>query len=279
VTESNLTRDPSAPDRPIEAEWLALRETADSRARDAAASAVLTPLLERLARLGDRHAPRVVDLGAGTGANVRWLAPRLPYPERQEWTLVDHDPGLLARGPVHAAALRADVTDLTEVLAEIGGADLVTAAALLDLLDGDQIAAIVDAVVDAGLPALFALSVDGVVRLDPEDPEDATVGDAFDAHQRRGDRLGPDATGHAAALFRERGWRVLEVPTPWRLDPANGDRALVRSWLEGRAQAAAEDQDDLLPVVEAWLGRRRTLLAEGLPRVVVGHVDLLALPR
>ena len=139
---------------------------------------------------GDGHGLRVVDLGAGTGANVRWLAPRLPHPERQHWTLVDHDPALLARGPVDATALRADVTDLAQVLTEIGGADLVTAAALLDLLDGVQVRAIVDAVVDARLPALFALSVDGGVSLDPEDPDDVPVAEAFDAHQRRGDRLG-----------------------------------------------------------------------------------------
>ena len=279
MTESNVSHEPAAPERPIEADWLALREAADARARDAAAPVLLPPLLERLNRRDDRHGPRVVDLGAGTGANLRWLAPRLPHPERQHWTLVDHDPALLARGPVDAAALRADVTDLARVLTEIGGADLVTAAALLDLLDGVQIAAVVDAVVDARLPALFALSVDGGVTLDPEDPDDVPVGDAFDAHQRRGDRLGPGATRFTADLFRRRGYRVLEVATPWRLDPRAGDTPLVSSWLAGRAEAAAEERPGLEPDTDAWLARRRAMLPEGLPRVVVGHVDLLALPR
>jgi hypothetical protein len=276
VTESNVAGDPTAPERPIEAGWLALREGADARARDAAAPLVLPPLLERL---GDLRAPRVVDLGSGTGANLRWLAPRLPHPEGQHWTMVDHDPALLARGPVDASALRADVTDLSRVLADIGGADLITAAALLDLLDGVQVAAIVEAVVDAGLPALFALSVDGVVTFDPEDPDDVPVGEAFDDHQRRGDRLGPDSTRFTADLFRVHGWRVLEVPTPWRLDPTDGDAALVESWLEGRAAAAAEDRPGLRPTAEAWLARRRAILADGLPRVAVGHQDLLVLPR
>ena len=287
MTESNVSHEPVTPERPIEAGWLALREAADARARDVAAPVLLPPLLERLSgtarrngrsRSRDGQGLRVVDLGAGTGANVRWLAPRLPQPELQHWTLVDHDPALLARGPVDATALRADVTDLAQVLTEIGGADLITAAALLDLLDGVQVAAVVDAVVDAGLPALFALSVDGGVTLDPEDPDDVPIGEAFDAHQRRDDRLGPGATRFTADLFRRRGWRVLEVSTPWRLDPQAGDALLVSSWLEGRAEAAVEERPGLEADAQAWLARRRAMLADGLPRAVVGHMDLLALP-
>jgi hypothetical protein len=276
---SPVSHDPAAPERPIEADWLALREPADGRARDAAVPALMPLLTAALTRRGGGRAPRVVDLGAGTGANLRWLAARLPRPDEQQWTLVDHDPSLLALGPVSATPMRADVNDLARVLADVGDVDLVTAAALLDLLDAGTIAAIVDAVVDAAVPALFSLSVDGVVTLDPRDPDDRLVGDAFDAHQRRAGLLGPDAAGYTATLFRERGARVLEVPTPWLLDPAAGDAALVASWLEGRAQAAAEDRPDLAAAAEAWLDRRLAGLREGHPRVVVGHVDLLVLPR
>jgi hypothetical protein len=268
---------PNLPTRPIEASWLALREPADARARDAAADLLLQPLLAHLKHLGDEAAPQVVDLGAGTGANLRWLAPRLPNPELQHWTLVDHDPGLLARSPVHATPVRADVIDLGAILAQVGEVDLVTAAALLDLLDAGQLEAIVDAVVAAGVPALFSLTVDGFTALDPIDPDDPPLEAAFDAHQRRGGRLGPDAAAFTAALFRDRGRQVVEVMTEWRLDPGRGDAALVGSWLEGRAQAAVEHEPVLAPVAAAWLDRRAPD-GIGVPRVVVGHVDLLALP-
>ena len=268
---------PNLPTRPIEAGWLALREPADARARDAAADLLLPPLLTQLKHLDDDEAPRVVDLGAGTGANLRWLAPRLPHPERQRWTLVDHDPGLLARSPVHATPLQADVIDLGDVLARTGEIDLITAAALLDLLDAQELAAIVSAVVEAGVPALFSLTVDGFTALDPMDPDDPPLEAAFDAHQRRDGRLGPDAAAFTADLFREHGRQVLEVPTSWRLDPAGGDAALVGSWLEGRAQAAVEHVPELRPTADAWLSRRAPG-GLGLPRVLVGHVDLLALP-
>ena len=68
----------------FDAEWLALREAADRRARDGT-------LPERLSAAWRRRGwSRVVDLGSGTGANLRYLAPRLPAGQR--WTLVDHDP-------------------------------------------------------------------------------------------------------------------------------------------------------------------------------------------
>ena len=49
----------------------------------------------------------------------------------------------------------------------------------------------------AGLPLLFALTVIGRVTLSPAEPLDARIGAAFNAHQRRGGRLGPDAVAES----------------------------------------------------------------------------------
>ena len=63
--------------------WLALREPADHRARhDFFASGAAL----------DIH--RVVDLACGTGANFRYLAPRIAGV--RHWTCIDHDADLLA---------------------------------------------------------------------------------------------------------------------------------------------------------------------------------------
>jgi hypothetical protein len=266
------------PTRPIEAGWLALREPADTRARDGAAAALLPPLLARLSERADPAAGlRIVDLGSGTGSNLRWLANRLPEPDRQHWLLLDHDPNLLALGPVQATAVRADVTDLARVLADRGGADLITTAALLDLLDRRELAAIVDAVVDASVPALFSLTVTGDVTVDPADPQDAALAQAFDAHQRRDGRPGPDSAAVTAELFRARGWAVQEVGTAWHLT-ADREPALIGAWLEGRVEAAVEHRPELATGAEEWLVRRRAQLEAGQLSVVVGHLDLLALP-
>jgi spermidine synthase len=56
-----------------------------------------TRLLEVLARWAiPAGRLRVVDLGAGTGANLRRLAPLLGSGQR--WTLVELDPALVAAG-------------------------------------------------------------------------------------------------------------------------------------------------------------------------------------
>jgi hypothetical protein len=273
------------PQHRVDPRWLALREPADALTRDRAAEFMLPPLLAQWAVEPDR-ALNVVDLGAGTGANLRWLAPRLPNPDRQRWTLVDHDPDLPAWGPVPATAVLADVADLATVLDGTGVADLVTAAALLDLLDGRRLSAIVDAVVAARVPALFSLTVTGEVTLDPPDPWDGPLAAAFDAHQRRDHRLGPDAGATAAALFRDRGWSTVEAHTPWLLhyaassgDPGDTcDSALVAAWLAGRAEASAEERPDLGSEIRGWLARRRAQVADGSLTALVGHTDLVALP-
>ncbi len=69
------------------AAWLDLREAVDARARNAdVASAVA-------ARFALRDELRILDLGSGTGANLRATATLLPT--RQIWTLVDRDTTLL----------------------------------------------------------------------------------------------------------------------------------------------------------------------------------------
>ena len=104
------------------ADWLALRAEADTRARDEGSADLLRTLVDRLDRSDDAQIAgvRVVDLGAGTGANHRYLAPRLPLAQR--WTAVDHDATLLA-SPAHDGADRvvADVAELGDILAGLSG--------------------------------------------------------------------------------------------------------------------------------------------------------------
>jgi len=131
-------------------EWLALREAVDHRSRNPALRSKLA------ARFADRDDIFVVDLGAGTGSNLRAVAPVLPA--RQQWILIDHDPALLTTAfetiaqwsdSSHAVATGLEIStggkslliefrqaDLAAEPAAWGDAspDLVTAAALFDLV-------------------------------------------------------------------------------------------------------------------------------------------------
>ncbi|MFB4295640.1 methyltransferase domain-containing protein [Actinomadura sp. NTSP31] len=255
--------------------WLALREEADAAAR---AGELLGPLRAHLPPPGR---PLVIwDLGCGTGALGRWLAPRLPGP--QHWILYDSDPGLLEEARANAyrtadgtpATLETREGDLTGLhAADLVGASLVTASALLDVLTAEQVDGIAAA---ACCPALLTLSVAGRVRLFPSDPLDAAIGAAFDAHQRRDGLLGPDAPAAAATAFRRRGATVATRPSPWRLGPAQA--ALTREWLRGWVGAAVEQRPDLAEPAAEYLRRRLGECDAGRLTAEIHHLDLLALP-
>jgi len=238
-------------------EWLELREPADAAARS-------TELVERLARRLPDRPLTIHDLGGGTGAMGRWLAPLLPGP--QHWVVHDRDEGLLALAATRFETRRSDITRLAP--GDLAGASLVTASALLDMLTAEELAGMLAAC--AGLPTLIAMTVTGGVTLSPPDPLDARLGAAFNAHQRRDGRLGPDAV--AAAVEQLHGM-VLVRPSPWRLD-ARTD--LLTVWLGGWITAACE-QDPALDA-EAYRARRLAQAASGELTVIVDHADLLALP-
>src|SRR5688572_23759953 len=69
------------------ADWLALREPADHRARDAG---LLRALADWAEQRGDLT---VLDLGCGAGSNARAMIPHLRG--TQHWRLVDYDRALL----------------------------------------------------------------------------------------------------------------------------------------------------------------------------------------
>jgi hypothetical protein len=266
----------------VSPEWLLLREPADAAARSA-------ELAERLGR----HLPaagRLVihDLGGGSGAMGRWLAPRLPGP--QHWVVHDLDAGLLklavADPPGTAAdgaavtveARRSDITRLAP--GNLAGASLIVASALLDLLTADELAGMLGACTGIGRPMLVALTVVGRVAVIPTDPLDARMAAAFDAHQHRattaGRRLGPDAAAAAVDELRGEGAEVLVRPSPWRLDAAHAD--LAAEWLGGWVAAACEQEPALAPEAGGYRDRRLAQAAAGELTIIVDHADLLVLP-
>lgn len=263
-------------DASFAADWLALREPVDHRSRGLL-------LTEAAADAGRRRGwSRALDLGSGTGSNVRYLTPRLPWIRR--WTVVDHDPDLLGRipEPGREASLERITGDLgVEGLSAVADAEFVTASALLDLVSEVWLQELVDACAAAGAGALFALSYDGSTQWAPADEGDAEVRAAVNRHQERdkglGSALGPAATAVAEKLFREAGYRTETVPSPWILEGAP-DGALARELTEGWARAAMEVEGTDHAFIRDWLRRRCDGITAGDFRVTVGHRDLLALP-
>jgi hypothetical protein len=266
----------------LSSEWLAIREPADAAAR----SAELVDHLRRHLPAAGRHLMH--DLGCGTGAMGRWLAPLLPG--AQHWVLHDQDADLLqiaaadSPGPAAdgvAVTVEARHSDITRLhVGDLSGASLITASALMDILTHDELARLVAVCAGAGCPILLTMSVVGRVGLTPPDPLDARVAAAFDAHQRRetarGRLVGPDAVTLAAEEFGRLGAEVLVRPTPWRLGPSQAD--LATEWFMGWVRAACEQQVQLAAETDIYTRRRLAQARAGQLAVTVDHADLLVLP-
>jgi hypothetical protein len=266
----------------VEPSWLALREPADAAAR----AGDLVDEIRRELPAG-RHLV-IHDLACGTGAVVRWLAPRLPGP--QHWITCDIDGDLLAAldaapapvaadgSPVTMQTRRRDVTCLPS--RDVADATLITSSALLDLLTAEELGRVVCSCAAAQCQVLITLTVTGAVRLWPPHPLDEVVAAAFNAHQRRttGGRrlLGPDAADAAGRMFTDLGCDVVERASPWRLGPAT--RTLTNAWLAGWLAAACEQDSRLAAETSSYAAKRLADAAAGRLQVLVQHRDLLVRP-
>lgn len=273
----------SAPGTRVSRGWLALREPADAAARALA-------LVERLSRQPAASGGWLIhDLGCGTGAMGRWLAPLLSGP--QHWVLHDRDADLLrvaAASPPGPAADRAAVsveTRCSDIAAlrteDLAGATLITASALLDILTEEECARLIGVCAGVGSPLHLTLSVVGRVELNPAEALDRRFAAAFDAHQRRvterGRLLGPNAVAFAVDEFARCGFDVVVRSSPWRLSAAETD--LLAEWLTGWVGAACEQEVELAVEADPYARRRLAQAAAGELAVTVGHADLLASPR
>lgn len=271
------------------AEWLDVREPVDHRSRN-------TSLGRRLAR--HCHGWRfvsVVDLGCGTGSNLRATAPLLG-PD-QHWTLVDHDPALLEaavarltqwadgadsssgalvlrKGPkrISVALRRADLASNLD--AALGpAADLVTAAALFDLVSAAFIARFAAALAARKSAFYTVLTYDGDQRWTPPHPADDAMRKAFHAHQGRdkgfGAAAGPAAPQLLGESFAAGHYTVSQGASAWRLGPE--DAVLIGDLARGFAAAVEETGAVDAATLTGWRQLERT-------GAVVGHADTLALP-
>jgi SAM-dependent methyltransferase len=276
------------------ADWLTLREPADAAARSASLTRALVDALPSTRPL------RILDLGAGTGANARYLADRLPSP--QQWLLVDHDERLIARAAATVCRAGCEFETLLEDIAtlppsrlrrfgeprrSLGGGgkgsryestDLVTASALLDLVSESWLRALAEQCAANRAAVLFALTYDGRIRFSPDEPEDAMIPPLVNRHQRGdkgfGPALGPDAADAAARCFSALGYDVRRARSDWELTPES--RALQEQVIDGWARAAAEIEPGRADAIEDWRARRRAHVAAGRSRMIVGHEDLAA---
>jgi hypothetical protein len=281
-------------------DWLRLREPADVACRSEA--------LTRAVRdaLGGADRVSIVDLGTGTGSNLRYLMERLGG--RQCWTAVDRSADLLAempqriaswaaargydaqpgdgscrvRAPHFACEVETRQRDLRLLDDDLcAGRRLVTASALLDLVPASWLETLAARCRAAGAVALFTIIYNGQSRSTPAEDGDELVLELFNRHQKTNAGFGapaegPDAPATAERCFTEAGYHVERVPSPWSLGPGHSE--MQRFLIDGWAQAASEVAPGQTAAIARWRARRLAHLAAGRSHIVVGHDDLAAWP-
>ncbi|MFA5957938.1 methyltransferase domain-containing protein [Hyphomicrobium sp.] len=271
-------------------DWLDLREAADARARNGDVANAVS------ARLGLRDELSVLDLGAGTGANLRATAQLLP--SRQVWTLVDRDTVLLEAArtklvrwadshttdgdaleleksgrKIRVVFRSADLARDTKALID-EGAGLVTASAFFDLTSENYIRDLSKAVVATKAAFYTTLTYNGLQKWTPHRPADNQMTAAFQRHQMKdkgfGPAAGPLAASHLVDQFRINGYLALSGESPWRLE--RGDRMLIEELIRGHAVAITEEGGVDEKTVVAWVNVPRSA-------AFVGHIDVFAAPQ
>jgi hypothetical protein len=218
--------------------------------------------------------------------------------------LTDHDPALLAAIPARLGAwarehrlevqvekekvhlqgssldcrIESRGVDLAREIEalDFAGLQLVTTAALLDLVSEQWLATLVRRCRASGAAVLFALSYDGRIVFSQPQPEDDRIVDRVNQHQRTdkgfGRALGPDAGVRTLALLNEAGYQTKCMNSDWRLGPR--DRQLQTELVMGWAAAATEIAPQESGLIAGWRERRLRHIAEGHSRLEVGHLDV-----
>lgn len=276
------------------ADWLTLREDADAASRSETVTRAVVAALGRPERL------RVLDLATGTGANVRFLMPRL-HVSQQRWLTLDRSRVLLDRLPQRmtdagydvaptangwevrghsvACAIETKIIDLATIPERdvLESPHLVTASALLDLVSDQWLRSLASRCRDIGAAALFAITYNGRSSCSPVEPEDDLVLELFNRHQRTdkglgGIAAGPGAVASAIRAFEEAGYRVVREASDWNIGPEA--MSFQRELIDGWAHAASEIEPSAAPTIARWRERRLAHVAGGRSHLVVGHDDV-----
>jgi hypothetical protein len=284
-------------------DWLTLREPVDHRSRNILLQSQVVDYLYNI-KSADAKAIRLMDIGSGTGSNLRALAPHLHTV--QYWTLCDHDAELLhtarqvllawgdeeishtavglepfSNSSIQPVAITKQnkkiyigfreidlFRDFRSILDE--PVDIFTAAAFFDLVSDSWLT---EFCAYLSKPLYCVLTYDGAENWYPPEKNDSIILQAFHQHQSTdkgfGPALGPAAINRMQYLLENQHFNVVSAQSPWIL--TKDDQDLIEQLVTGTAQAVRETSTVSIAKINQWISNR---LCSTDCRI--GHVDIFA---
>ena len=285
-------------------QWLAHRFACDAQARHHEIEHKFLAFFEQ-----HQTALKVVDVGSGTGANVRYYFDRIPH--TQEWTLIGQSTQLLDEGVNSLSAFAQEndygwqhqsnntfvLTDAEktatiklvsgsiehiEQLADLPQADIVTANAVFDLLSFEQFDALVEKLAQHDVCLLATLNYYETSFL-PFFKEDHRFLRWYHMHMKRpqpmGIAMGPDCSEEMLDLLAQHHMMIEQEGSQWHLKKC--DSTMHRYLLHFIEHAIAElslspeEKQDF----DAWINKKKDLCRQRELEIIVDHSDIFAYPR
>lgn len=279
--------------------WLSLREPADHAARD-------RELTDQVAMWSaKRSSLHIVELGAGTGSNLRYLIPLLG--KDQHWQVLDNDPALIHKLPQllrpwaaklgatlnekntvvtikhneFTATINCDVVDLAHEPESIAtdGTDLITASALLDLASAQWLNKLANLITARNCACLFTLNYNGRIQWQPNNEDDDAISALLNQHQLTdkgfGKAAGPEAGKYLVSALEQNNRHVVTADSDWCIAPEN--ELLQQAILDGWESAAIEQDSAKATLIKQWSAIRSQAIKTRTSSLTVGHIDVLSL--
>jgi len=291
MTHANLS------DFDLENDWLEERCRFDARARNAPVEKRILEFFSSVPLI------RVLDIGSGLGANVRYYS-RL-FDCDQKWFLVEKSPerSLKAPGAIKSWAKEngwktneseKGITVLMphrrvqiefkhgsfldrENMALLSGIDLVAANALLDLITEKQFEDLAGGLAVYRIPLLATLNYESM-SFSPCERKDTEFIAAYEGHMKRhrqsGRAMGPDAVRHVTGFSEKNGVSVLSGKSPWHIGGKDQKMATLLFFFIERALAEVRASGKWLSGMNSWIRRKRRKIWKGDLETTVTHSDV-----
>lgn len=272
-------------------DWLSLRYPLDATARNRHLE------VQALSQLSAGEALRVLDLGAGAGANIGYY--RRLLPSATQWWLVERDAALLKQLPRFIEGMGEEGGNIIpKAIHPLRGNfldpdcpvyshsfDLVLANAVFDLLSVNQFQRLLQLFRRAwGKHSplfLFTLNLDQGLRFNPTDKENEYWCRRYEEHMHRPQNFGRAMAAHCGQwmerLFLENGFKVESGSSAWEISPQQTEVLLAKLDFFEKAMTELMGTDTRQwNLFQQWLDQKRQQARQQELSLLVPHRDVLA---